>query len=139
MEVQVIVHRFSPFANAKVLMEVTAKYCAHADAIICDFGDPKFVKLQINTLAKIFGENAVDPCNGEHDCGENIKFQACDTIYDEVETTFNQIRHPLSRDTLVKVGTCFKGPKTVQLPILVANWKQPVYPIATPSGILTSQ
>ncbi|MDR0693481.1 MAG: hypothetical protein LBF49_02840, partial [Puniceicoccales bacterium] len=119
MDGQVIFYGFSPFANAKLLMEVAAKCYAHADVITYDFGDAEFVHLWINTLEKIFGESAFYPCNGNHDCGENIKFQAYDTICDEVETTFNQILRLLSRDTSVKIGVCFKDNQTVQLPMLV--------------------
>jgi hypothetical protein len=58
MEGQVISYGFSPFVNAKVLMEITVKCYSHADAIICDFADVKFVHLRINTLEKVFGESA---------------------------------------------------------------------------------
>ncbi|MDR1457420.1 MAG: PD-(D/E)XK nuclease family protein [Puniceicoccales bacterium] len=119
MDGQVIFYGFSPFTNAKVLMEVAAKCYAQTDVIIYDFGDAEFVHLWINTLEKVFGESIFYLCNGDHDFGENVKFQAYDTIYDEVETTFNQILQLLSRDTSVKIGVCFKDNQTIQLPMLV--------------------
>ncbi|MDR2603323.1 MAG: PD-(D/E)XK nuclease family protein [Puniceicoccales bacterium] len=119
MDGQVIFYGFLPFDNAKVLMEVAAKCYAQTDAITYDFGDAEFVHLWINTLEKIFGESTFYLCNGDHNFEKNVKFQAYDTICDEVETTFNQILQLLSRDTSVKIGVCFKDNQTIHLPMLV--------------------
>ncbi|MDR0742011.1 MAG: PD-(D/E)XK nuclease family protein [Puniceicoccales bacterium] len=116
---QVIFYGFLPFDSAKVLMEAAAKCYAQTDAITYDFGDAEFVHLWTNTLERIFGESTFYLCNGDRDFGGNIKFQAYDTICDEVETTFNQILQLLSRDTSVKIGVCFKDNQTIQLPMLV--------------------
>ncbi|MDR1528650.1 MAG: PD-(D/E)XK nuclease family protein [Puniceicoccales bacterium] len=119
MDGQVIFYGFLPFDNAKALMEVAAKCYAQTDVITYDFGDAEFVHLWINTLEKIFGESTFYLCNGDHNFGKNVKFQACDTICDEVETTFNQILQLLSQDTSVKIGVCFKDNQTTQLLMLV--------------------
>ncbi|MDR2776982.1 MAG: PD-(D/E)XK nuclease family protein [Puniceicoccales bacterium] len=115
---QVIFYGFLPFDSAKVLMEVTAKCYAQTDVITHDFGDAEFVHLWINTLEKIFGESTFYLCDNDHDFGGNVKFQAYDTICDEVETTFNQILQLLSRDTSVKIAVCFKDNQTIQLSML---------------------
>ncbi|MDR2432805.1 MAG: PD-(D/E)XK nuclease family protein [Puniceicoccales bacterium] len=119
MDGQVIFYGFLPFDNTKVLMEVAAKCYAQTDAITYDFGDAEFVHLWVNTLEKIFGESTFYLCNGDHDCRKNVKFQAYDTICDEVETTFNQILQLLSQDTSARIGVCFNDNQTIQLPMLV--------------------
>jgi hypothetical protein len=116
---QVIFYGFLPFDNAKVLMEVAAKYYEQADVITYDFGDAEFVYLWINTLEKIFGESTFYLCNGDHDFAKDVKFQAYGTICDEVEATFNQILQLLSRDTSAKICVCFRDNQTLQLPMLV--------------------
>ncbi|MDR2779175.1 MAG: PD-(D/E)XK nuclease family protein [Puniceicoccales bacterium] len=116
---QVIFYGFLPFDDAKILMEAAAKYYAWVNAIIYDLGDSEFVQMWINTLEKIFGETKFFLCDDDRKSGQDIKFQAYETIYDEVETTFNQILKLLSQNSLARVGVCFKDNRSVQLPMLV--------------------